>query len=554
MIALALLLGCPSGPAPDTDVPTPVDTAPPPDTGLPTPPPPPEPAVEVRVGPLVPCPDIGRDTKFYDRIAIGEAPPDAPRGWKAAGFAIDDFDADGALEIFAPGLAAPQMWDHTQGTWTDRAAQLGQLDLSDAVGAAAADFDGDGDPDVLVTRYGKRNVLLRNDGGQLVDVSDAAGIPDTPTHTASAAWGDFDGDGWLDLFVGNYGPVPEDAWDPDMAPGEPSELLKNNGDGTFTDASAMLPDSVHDGYTFQAGFFDVEADGFPELFVLQDFGWVRPSIVLWNRQGAFEADDGTASFHPNFAGMGLAVGDLNGDRIPDFAQSSYEDVSLLVSQQTPFATQGVAWVEFAEAMGMTLDLQSRNQFFGWGTDFGDLDSDGDLDLAMGFGKWDEYSNPNWQYDTVWVQTDGQLQQRGASTTWDVDDRGATRGLLLVDLDDDGWLDIVKRVLDAPITAHMSRCTPTRHWSKVVLEDPTTPNHRAIGARVTLFAGPLVMTRWVHAGSASMFSSARPDLHFGLNEELVVERIEITWPDGTTDVVTGDLPADRVLRLVRRPTP
>jgi hypothetical protein len=530
---------------------------PPLDTGLPAPAAPAPAAIEVEVGGMTICPDTGRDTRFYDRVELGTPPDPHPRNWKGAGLIIDEFDGDAGLEIVAPGITASAFWDFENGVWIDRGETVfAGIDLTDAVGGAAADYDGDGDPDLLVTRFGARDRLLRNTGSGFVDVTDAAGIPDLPYRTASATWADLNGDGWLDVLLGGYGAKPEDAWSPDMPPGDRTLLLLNDGDGTFTDRTDLLPDVLHDAYTFQIGVFDVAGDGFPDIFAVNDFGWIRPSLLLHNHgvlpggDPDLELDDGTAGFHPSFAGMGLAVTDLNHDQLPDFAQSSYEAVSVLESIPSGFATHGVLWAEFSDALGIAIDTEQRNQIFGWGTAFGDLDNDGLVDLTMGFGKWDEYTNAEWQFDEVWVNVDGSYVPRANTNRFRADDRDSTRAVFLADLDADGWLDIAKRPLDAPVVLHRSRCSPNRHWAKLALAQPASPNRRSIGARVTLTAGGLVQTRWVTGGGTSMFGSAPPSVHFGLGDETLIDRIEVAWPDGVTEVVDGPWPVDRVLRLTR----
>ncbi len=517
--------------------------------------------MQVEITGLTVCTDTGRDTRFFDRIELGESPAPSPRNWRGAGLILDEFDGDVGLEIIAPGITTSAFWDFDDGVWVDRGSTVfAGIDLSDAVGGAAADYDGDGDPDLLVTRFGQRDRLLQNTGSGFVDVTDAAQIPDVPHRTASATWADLNGDGWLDLLLGGYGAKPEDAWNPDMPPGDGTLLLLNDGDGTFTDRSALLPDALHDAYTFQIGVFDLQDDGFPEVFAVNDFGWIRPSLLLHNTPVSpgsdpdLTLDDGTAWFHPNFAGMGLAVADLNHDQLPDFAQSSYEAVSVLESQSSGLATEGVLWAEFSDALGIAIDTEIRNQIFGWGTVFGDLDNDGFEDLAMGFGKWDEYTNAEWQFDEVWVNQGGSFTAKAATNRFRTDDRDSTRAVFMADLDADGWLDLAKRPLDGPVVLYRSRCSPNRHYTRIALSQPGSPNRRSIGARVTLTAGSLVQTRWVTAGGISMFGSAPPGLHFGLGDETLIDRIEITWPDGVTEVLDGAWPVDRTLRLSRATAP
>jgi hypothetical protein len=553
-LAVLALMACRSGPElPRTPTaPTPPELPTPPDTGLPALEPH-VPRVHIEVGPVVPCGDLGRSDQFFDLDELGPTPVAHERDWRGAGLAVEDFDGDGALELFVVGPSRSQLFRRANGAWRDDAAtSLAGLDLSDAVGATAPDWDGDGDPDLFVTRYGRSNRLLRNDGGVFTDVTSAAGLDGPAWHSATAVWGDLDGDGWLDLVVGNYGPPPPDAWDANMPPGDPSELWRNRGDGTFEDLSHLLPAQVHDAYSFMVALYDVNGDGLPELFNVADFGWAHPSVLLWNRGGfAFEPDDGTAGFHPNFAGMGLAVGDLNADGLPDFVQSSYDAVSLLIAQPSPLSSSGISWVESSAALGLTIDPEAR-QVFGWGTEFGDLDLDGDLDLLMGFGYWSEYVNAQNQTDGLWLFADGAFVPAQAGSFWQLDETSSTRGVLVVDLDGDGWLDVVKRPLNRPARVHSSRCAPTHRWTSLALRDRTTPNHRAVGARVQVFAGGRAHTRW-QGGASSMFSAGPAQVHVGLGDAAVIDRVEVTWPGGEL-TVHHDLPVDRRLLLTRGATP
>jgi hypothetical protein len=196
------------------------------------------------------------------------------------------------------------------------------------------------------------------------------------------------------------------------------------------------------------------------------------------------------------------------------------------------------------------------QFFGWGAEFGDLDNDTDLDLTMNWGFWDDHPRGTFgnsgrsQTDAMWLQdASGQLQD--ASAAWEMDDTRAARGLIVADVNRDGWLDVVKAILDGPTLVYLSRCGE-ENWLSLRGRDHTTKNPDAIGSKVRVTVGDQSWVRWVHAGSSSMFSGGPTTLHFGLGEHEMVDRIEWMWPDGTTSSV-ADVAANQNI-TARRLTP
>jgi hypothetical protein len=134
--------------------------------------------------------------------------------------------------------------------------------------------------------------------------------------------------------------------------------------------------------------------------------------------------------------------------------------------------------------------------------------------------------------------------------WGVDDLGTGRGFVVVDLDDDGWLDIVKRDLAGPSRSYVSRCG-RNHYMKVELRDPASMNRFAIGAtvRVVLDDGRSLV-RWVNAGGTGFGTGGPPEVHFGLGEDRVIDRVEVTWPDGQISWVGFGLPSDQTLTVTR----
>jgi len=186
----------------------------------------------------------------------------------------------------------------------------------------------------------------------------------------------------------------------------------------------------------------------------------------------------------------------------------------------------------------------------WGIEVADMDNDGLEDVVVAFG-WlqDDHlglENPELQPDALYLQRDdGTFAQ--VAETWGLAETGPSRGLALADLNQDGWLDVVKRDLweDASFTA--SRCGEA-HWLRLRLEQPGA-NSRAVGATARVEAGDRAWTRWIHAGGTSYASAGPLEAHFGLGEHAEVDRIVVTWPDGAVSEVL-DVTVDRVGTVVR----
>ncbi len=360
-------------------------------------------------------------------------------------------------------------------------------------------------------------------------------------HAAAGLLADLDNDGDLDLFVGNYGDV-----ELTLVAGEPrpSCLYENLGDGTFADRSDRLPPEVQEALTFGGGFHDLDGDLAPELYVVNDLGGLfRPNALLWNRGGSFELDGGAAGLDVAIAGMGLAVGDVNGDEIPDLIVPGWREIAYLESV-------GGTWFDAADLRGVVPD-QDAGQYVGWGTELADMDNDGDHDALLAFGYIDggpDFDNPLDQPDALFVQAAaGGFHDEAAA--WGIADPTITRAFGLADFDDDGWLDYAPTALGENNALYLSRCG-REAWLRVRLVDETTPNPRGIGARVTATVAGGRKIRWMRAGGTNFASGGPPELHFGLGFQDTIGTLELTWPDGEV-AAFDDVDSRQVVVLRRR---
>ncbi len=461
---------------------------------------------------------------------------------------VGDFDNNGHLDVFVPGERSSQLHlGRGAEEFQDVAStHLSGLDLSGTTSVVVVDLDDDADLDLYITRFQRTNLALLNDGGgRFVDATAIfPGIDAGERRSMTAAFGDMDGDGDLDLFVGAYGPRPAEGLDTGAAFEEiadPAVLLERDGDA-WIDRSDRLPQIVHDAYNFNAAWLDVDDDLDQDLIVINDFGWARPSQLLYNDgTGHFTQAPVDQGFSAPFAGMGLGIGDLNGDAVPDFAQSSWREASVLSSAAG-------AWWEQAPAWGVIPDIeQPRNQIFGWGTALVDVDNDADLDLPMVFGHWDEYRGDLSQRDALWIW-DG-VRFTDEARKFGVDDDGAGRALSVADVNADGWPDLIKRQISDTTPMHLSVCG-TNEWLHVRLR-ASAPNIHAIGARISVTAGGREHLRWIQAGGQSMMTGEPPEALFGLGDASTIDAVRVTWPDGRTSVHTDVRPSERIV-LVQVP--
>lgn len=465
------------------------------------------------------------------------------------GLIMGDFTGNGQVELFTPSETTYQFWvQQADGSWRDEKHRIPDTDLSMSIGGTIVDVDSDGDFDIFVQRFVGTHVLLENDGtGHFMDITTSTGLDTHNYHSQSSSWGDFDFDGDLDLVVGNYSDVVEDEAAPIPETLEPSELWRNNGDGTFDDASHLLPVDVQEGYVFQTGFYDLTMDGYPELLFIHDYGeqtW--DSRILTNTKGTFRVDLGS-EFDPFYSGMCLGFGDVNGDLLPDILQTSWRDLSLHLAAPSDLADNGLSYaIEWAPSLGLMLQYDVLGQDFGWGCELQDLDNDTDLDAPMVMGRW--RLEPPMQYDAMFVQDEGgRFTDLASSDEWDMADGEGGRGMLTFDVNHDGHLDLIKKHIDAPTLIYQSHCSD-RTWLKVDLIGPS-PNRYAIGAKVVVSHGSEQWVRWVHSGSSSLYAGGPPTVHFGLDDIDTVDSVEVFWPDLSTSVYQ-DVPTRRRLTITQ----
>jgi hypothetical protein len=424
------------------------------------------------------------------------------------------------------------------------------------MGAAAADYDNDGHPDLFVAGIG-RNYLYHNRGdGTFEDVTAKAGIHGEPWSVA-AGWFDYDGDGLLDLFVVNYvdwnpatEPVCKDPHSgqrahchPKFYRGLPNTLYHNNGNGTFSDVSAAAGIRPHIGKGMGVAFADYDGDGRPDIFVTNDS---EPSFLFHNdgkgqftevavRAGVAFNDDGRA-----VSSMGVDFRDVDNDGRPDLF------VTALVNETYPLY-RNLGKGLFADFTYRSRVGAATVKTTGWGNGIYDFNNDGRKDLFAANGDLND--NAEAIAGRASRQTNLVLVQR-EDHTFDkvpVGPPARYRGAAFADLDNDGRVDIVvTRLGERPL---ILRNTSARenHWLGLKLEGRRS-NRDGIGAIVHVKTEGL--EQWNHATTTAGYAgSSDVRVHFGLGTARRAS-VEIRWPSGVVQALR-EVEADRYL-AVREP--
>lgn len=485
-----------------------------------------------------------------------------------------DFDGDGRLDLFlvnggeTPASRSPSpvrnaLCRNLGGGRFENVAEKAGIDRVSfyGMGVAAADYDNDGHTDLYVTGYPSSALFHNNGDGTFRDVTKAAGVGNPGEWAASAAWFDYDRDGLLDLFVANYAEFSfDDKRRCDFAgrpvyctqtdyKGRPPRLYHNEGNGTFRDVTKRAGLLDQAGRALGVVAIDINTDGWVDLFVARD---ASPNLLLLNqkngsfRDAAFEAEvafnaDGVAR-----SGMGVDAGDVDGDGAPDFIVTNFDSEYHALYQNH-------GKMPFREITVSSRLAAHTKPYVGWGVRFLDYDNDGDLDLLIVNGHLQENisdSNRSVQYrePPLLLANDG----KGVFANM-ADAAGASfrtgyvgRGLATGDFDNDGAVDAAFINLNSrPVLLRNSAAT-ANHWLGIELLG-TESNRDAIGARISLRQGSRKLTRWVTGGS-SFLASHDLRVVFGLGGNIAPAEIEIVWPNGAVQQVTGLAP-DRYHKIL-----
>lgn len=486
---------------------------------------------------------------------------DVMRMGVGTGAAWLDYDADGDLDLYVTQGEGPNALFRNggDGTFTEVAGALGAADADHAgAGVAVADYDNDGWPDLYLANS-DADVLLKNDGGTgFVDVTAVAGFPlDERARGTSAAWGDYDGDGFLDLYVTNHMDLRGLSFD------SQDRLYHNDGDGTFTDVSVMLDAEAISGYGFIGGWTDYDNDGDVDLLLVNDCpfgeeGRYQPTRLFRNDGGTdplawvFTEVSETAGVDHCRHGMGFAAGDYDRNGWIDYFYTNIgKRTTLLTNDRGTFADR-------AEAAGVFVGFDPSDPgapfqgTFSWGATFFDYDRDGWLDLyvaagALPLGAGTQNPQPNALFHNT---GDGTFTDVSAESSIALPDPSRTS--IVGDYDGDGDLDLFVVNVGEEGRLFRNERDDDRHYLIVDLEG-TASNRDGIGARVTVTTPDGAVQHVETRSGSSLGGTDAPAAFFGLDDQTTAASLRIRWPSGTVQTLT-EVAADQRLKVVEPETP
>lgn len=580
-----------------------------------------------------------RDRQPESGISFRQVPvDDGARDYKAVHYdhgtaiAAADVDGDGRPDLFfANQRGGNQLWRNLGGgrfediTATAGVALAGKV----SVGASFADLDNDGRPDLLVTTVRQGHALFRNEGGgRFRDITAQAGLAGgKPAHGSGAVFFDYDRDGKLDLFVCHVGVYTRnekgrsgeyvgrsDAFQGWQYPerSETSLLLRNRGDGRFEDGSAAAG-LVHRGWSGDATFCDLDADGYPELYVLSMSGEDR---YYGNRQGG-RFEDRTAAFFPKtpWGSMGVKFFDHNRDGLMDLmvtdmhsdmttAQINAGDTNLTsafektksdawcAAEWKPeqfrkaarslfgnafFQNQGAgqAFAEVSAAVG-------TETYWPWGVSVADLNADGDEDVfvtaGMGYPlryvanslllneggrrfveagavlgleprRGDPMRREAFVLDTSTVEGRRHALAKGRTGTVRVRGTASSRSSVALDVDGDGDLDLVTNEWNDAPQVLLSDLSERAPLRFLQVRLVGTVSNRDGLGATVRVHCGSRVQTRFHDGKSGYLAQSSLPLYFGLGSEMAVDRVEVVWPSGRRQVRTGPVALNGTLDLV-----
>ncbi len=481
----------------------------------------------------------------------------------SGGVALFDYDNDGYLDIYLVNSLTVDMvkskqktrsllyHNNADGTFSDVTDKAGVGDIGWGMGVAIGDYDNDGFDDIYVTCLGP-NHLLRNSGkGTFTDVTQSAGVTD-PRWSTGASFVDYDNDGKLDLFVSNYvdfdvNNLPEFGkgrscqfkgvpvqCGPRGLKGAGDSLYHNNGNGTFTDVSKKAGVSDADGY-YGLGVIcsDFDEDGLVDIYVANDS---TPNFLYHNNgDGTFKDIGFSSGMAVNENGseqgsMGVTLGDYDHDQRLDMFITNFDD-----DYNTLYHDDGKG--SFTDVSYAAKVAEVSLPYVGWGTQFFDYDNDGWVDLLVVNGhvypQLPSYRQRNFVHHN---NQDGTFTEVGTQLGAPFAEKRTGRGAAFGDIDNDGDVDVVINNLDGPPLV-LRNDGGNANNSVLIKTIGLKSNRDGVGARVKVVAGELTQIGEVHSGD-SYLSQSDMRLHFGFAKATKIDLVEVHWPSGAVDKVTG----------------
>lgn len=538
--------------------------------------------------PRVTFKDVTREAGINFRHFSGDRSSQLPEDM-GSGAAWGDYDGDGWPDLFLVNAvgsldmteseqqqssARSVLYHNNQdGTFTDVTDQSGIALRVMGMGAEWGDYDNDGKLDLVISTFGT-NVLYHNEGnGTFTDRSQASGIKGPGGFWSGVAWGDYDRDGFLDLYVTGYvkykrpalqgASAHDDAENPtsinpSVYPPERNLLYHNNRNGTFTEVGAKAGVVGELGKSLEATWADFDDDGWPDLYVAND---VSDNQLFQNQRNGTFKDISLAARVADYRGaMGLGVGDWDGDGDLDLFVTHWiaQENALYSNLSDRLRDKSGVSVQFGDEADRFGLGQIALDFVGFGTFFFDYDNDGRLDLFVANGHTFQRRDST----KLMVPETDQVFWNGGTDKGFYDlskvsglyfaEQHVGRGAAAADYDHDGDLDIIVVNNGGRAVLLRNDGGNAARWFAVQLEGRKS-NRSAVGARVRIVSGGKAQIQEI-GSQASYLSQNDLTAHFGLGADTIIDTLMVTWPSGAKDVQV-QLAANQFVRLVEgEPTP
>jgi hypothetical protein len=529
-----------------------------------------------RAGPVAPqFVDVAPEAGITFRHTSGQSGRHYTAETVGSGCAFLDYDGDGRLDLLfvnssrLPGFQGkgpflPALYrNEGGGKFRDVTREAGLAIDCYGMGVATADYDNDGDVDLLITAYGGSH-LFHNDGGRFSEITREAGIT-KPEWGSSAAWFDYDRDGDVDLFIGSYirwspqtNQVCGDAerpriCGPNRYEGTTSVLHRNNGGGRFTDVTRQAKVDRPNGKALGVVVWDPDDDGWLDFAVANDS---QPNWLFRNnRDGTFTemGVEAGVAYGPQGsarAGMGIDTADVDHSGRETVLIGNLSGEGLAFFRPTGV---GQPFVDVAEEAGL---YQAGLPFTTFGARFLDYDLDGFPDILTANGHVNEeviHSGGSFTYEQRMQLFHNESGDEGRRRFRDVTAAAGPglntlrvgRGLAIGDIDVDGDPDVLVSANNGAAALLRNEGPPRGHWLAVRLLG-TRSNLEGIGSRVRVTVGGRTLTGWVRSGG-SYGSEDERVARFGLGQAARADRVEVRWPSGAVDRRT-DVPANQTLLI------
>ena len=496
--------------------------------------------------------DIGRFVDIAHQLGVGTFN-------LCGGVIVEDFDGDGYLDIltstYDPRGPLTYYGNTGDGSFVDLSAATGLDQQLGGLNIVAADYDNDGDADVLVLRGAwlfddgrMRNSLLRNEGGHFADITRAVGLASPERPTQAAAWADVDGDGWLDLFIGNESRVETAAADGDY----PSQLFLNRSGERFDDVAPQAG-LTNDRYCKGVTAGDYDNDGDIDLYA-SNVGRNR----LYRNDGDGTFEDVAPALHvtgPEGRSFAPWFFDMDNDGWLDLFVAAYDsDIGDVAAAYLELPHDGVAPRLYHNDRGRFVDIATAAGLdWPWlpmGANFGDLDNDGFLDIYLATG------DPEYQTLTpnAMLRNDGGVRFQDVTASGGFGHLQKGHGVAFADIDNDGDQDLYHQLGgfypgDAYHNALFLNPGHGHHFVVIELAGRQT-NRSGYGARirVTTRTGSGLVTFHRAVGSVSSFGGSPARQEVGLGAAHAIDSIEVYWPVSGTTSRVEDVPLDSRIRI------